>query len=156
MKRHELQYLEALQDFSKPLREHWRALWIDDANFEFEFLGSPSMYRYWDATPAVEFVLRMADEALEVELRRETQFLRHYDAVLRAGDERFDVRGSTLSTLVMMCLDNGGVVSKSRRKQFAGVVPEAVFEAIERATKAVLDAESEAPPRTRSSPSESV
>ncbi len=156
MKRHELAYLEALQDFSKPLREHWRVLWIDDANFEFEFLGSPSMYRYWDATPAVEFVLRMADEALEVELRRETQFLRHYDAVLRAVDERFDVRGSTLSTLVMMCLDNGGVVSKSRRKQFAGVVPEAVFEAIERATKAVLDAESEAPPRTQSSPSESV
>jgi hypothetical protein len=143
MKRHELEYLEALQDFSKPLREHWRVLWIDDANFEFEFLGSPSMYRYWDATPAVEFVLRMADEALEVELRRETEFLRHYDAVLRAVNERFDVRGSTLSTLVMMSLDNGGVVSKNRRKQFAGAVPEAVFDAIEEAAKAVLDVESD-------------
>lgn len=46
--------------------------------------------------------------------------------------ERFDVRGSDLATLVVCCLDNGGKVSKNRRRQFAGRVPEAAFDHIER------------------------
>jgi hypothetical protein len=85
----------------------------------------------------------MADLALEVELRQETLFLQRYDKVLRAVNERYDVRGSTLSTLVMMCLDNGGKVSNHRRKQFAGLVPEAIFDAIETEAKAALDEEME-------------
>lgn len=33
-------------------------------------------------------------------------------------DERYDVRGSDLASLVMMCLTNNGIVSKNRRKQY--------------------------------------
>ncbi|MNG38023.1 hypothetical protein D3C84_1255600 [compost metagenome] len=46
-------------------------------------------------------------------------------------NQRYDVRGSDLSKLVMMCLDNAGKVSRHRRKQFQYSVPEAVFEFIE-------------------------
>jgi hypothetical protein len=143
MKRQEQAYLEALQDFSKPVRERWQVRWLDEMNYDFKFQGDVSIYQFWDATPAVEFIAQMADLALEVELRQETLFLQRYDKVLRAVNERYDVRGSTLSTLVMMCLDNGGKVSNHRRKQFAGLVPEAIFDAIETEAKAALDEEME-------------
>jgi hypothetical protein len=138
MKRQEQAYMEALQDFSKPVRERWKVRWVDELKYDFEFQGDVSIYQFWDATHAVEFIARMADLALEVELRQETLFLQRYDKVLHAVNERYDVRGSTLSTLVMMCLDNAGSVSKNRRKQFANLVPETIFDAIEAEAKAVL------------------
>ena len=38
----------------------------------------------------------------------------------------------------MMCLDNGPVLSKNRRKQYIGQVPENVFDFIERCSEESL------------------
>jgi hypothetical protein len=95
------------------------------------FNGHPAIYRYWDATHCVEFGYRMAQQALEFELRHETEFLARYDKIVKAVNEQFDLRGSDLSTLVVCCLDNEGKLSKNRRKQFTGRVPESVFDYIE-------------------------
>ncbi|MDR2317571.1 MAG: Fic family protein [Pseudomonas sp.] len=140
MKREEHRYLETLQAFSRPVRDFWRVNWIDYEQFSFEFKGADAVYRFWDATPSVVFTCLMAKRALEVELRDETAFLENYDAVYTAVDERFDVRGSDLANLVMMCLSNGGVVSNNRRKQYLYRVPEAVFGFIEMTTQQVLAA----------------
>ncbi|MGE8482238.1 MAG: Fic family protein [Pseudomonas sp.] len=131
MKHEESNYLAALKDFSHSARDFWNVTWLDADQMSFEFIGHPSIYRYWDATRCVEFTLQMARRALEVELREETEFLDRYDRVIKAVNQRFDVRGSDLSMLVMMCLDNDGKVSKNRRKQFQYSVPEEVFEFIE-------------------------
>ncbi|WP_043511539.1 Fic family protein [Halomonas sp. BC04] len=131
MKRHEADYLAALEAFSKPALEHWRVNWIDADHHDFRFVGSAALYRYWDATPAVAFTLRMAREALKEDLKAETRYLACYDRVYRAIDARFDVRGSDLSRLVMMSLNQNGRLSKNRRKQFRYQVPEAVLDAIE-------------------------
>ncbi|WLI06892.1 Fic family protein [Pseudomonas sp. FP597] len=131
MKHEEQAYLEALKGFSQPTREFWNVTWLDGDQMAFDFIGHPSIYRYWDATCCVEFTLQMARRALEVELREETEFLDRYDRVIKAVNQRFDVRGSDLSRLVMMCLDHEGKVSKHRRKQFQYSVSEEVFEFIE-------------------------
>lgn len=131
MKHEEQAYLEALKAFSRPAREFWNVTWLDADHMAFDFIGHPSIYRFWDATRCVEFTLQMAHRALEVELREETEFLNRYDQVIKAVNQRFDVRGSDLSKLVMMCLDNEGKVSKHRRKQFQYSVSDEVFEFIE-------------------------
>ena len=131
MKHEEQAYLEALKAFSRPSREFWNVTWLDGDQMAFDFIGHPSIYRYWDATRCVEFTLQMARRALEVELREETEFLDRYDRVVKAVNERYDVRGSDLSKLVMMCLDNEGKVSRHRRKQFQYSVAQEVFEFIE-------------------------
>ncbi|MGE8177280.1 Fic family protein [Pseudomonas fluorescens] len=131
MKHEESSYLAALKDFSQPARDFWNVTWLDADQMAFEFIGHPSIYRFWDATRCVEFTLQMARRALEVELREETEFLERYDRIVKAVNQRYDVRGSDLSKLVMMCLDNEGKVSKHRRKQFQYSVPEEVFEFIE-------------------------
>ncbi len=143
MKREERLYLETLQAFSRPAREFWDIRWIDQGNLSFNFTGHPAIYRFWDATPGVQFTLEMAKRALEVELREETIFLENYDKIVKAVDERYDVRGSDLSNLVMMCLAQNGTVSKHRRKQFKYSVQEEVFDYIEQVTQTLLMAQEE-------------
>lgn len=138
MKHEEQAYLEALKTFSQPTREFWSVTWLDADHMAFDFIGHPSIYRYWDATHCVEFTLQMARRALEVELREETEFLDRYDQVIKAVNQRYDVRGSDLSKLVMMCLDNGGKLSKHRRKPFQYSVAEEVFGFIEEEVERVI------------------
>lgn len=136
MKRNEQEYLTTLQQFSVPARERWKVLWLDDGNYAFEFKGSTSIYRYWDATACVEFGYRMAEQALEIDLRKETEFLARYDAVFKEVDAQYDVRGSDLATLVRCCLENDGRLSKKRRRQYQYKVPVEVLDAIELAAQA--------------------
>lgn len=138
MKRNEEEYLSVLRQYSRLAREQWSVRWIDGDQYDLRFNGNASIYRYWDATKCVEFGYKMAEQALEVELRNETKFLARYDKILKAVDQRFDVRGSILSSLVMLCLDNNDVISKNRRKQFVGCVPEDVFDFIEQCAKETL------------------
>lgn len=143
MKHEEVRYLAALQDFSRPAREFWDVRWLDAERLSFDFVGHPAIYRYWDATMGVTFTLEMAKRALEVELREETQFLERYDILLKAVDSRYDVRGSDLSNLLMMCLSNNGVVSMNRRRQFQATVPAEVFDFIQSTAQELLARETE-------------
>lgn len=138
MKREERLYLETLEQFSRPAREFWDVRWIDHGQLTFDFTGDPAIYRFWDATPGVRFTLEMAKRAIEVELREETIFLENYDQIVRAVNETYDVRGSDLANLVMMCLTNNGTVSKNRRKQYQYSVPTEVFDYIEKTTQSLL------------------
>lgn len=116
-------------------------VWIDFGQYEFSFRGNDAVYRYWDATQCVAFTLDMARMALEDELKKEAAFLASYDAVYRTVDERYDVRGSDLANLVMMCLTNSGIVSKNRRKQYQYSVPLEVFDFIEQTVQRRLEAQ---------------
>lgn len=135
VQRHERDYLSVLQAFSRPARQLWGVTWIDADNYLFEPQCDPRIYLYWDATRCVEFTLRMARMALDEDLVKEAQFLAGYDRVVKAVSRRFDLIGSTLSTLVVSCHQNGGVVSRHRRKQFAPSVPLRAFDAIEAAVR---------------------
>ena len=138
MKRNETDYLTVLQGYSKQARERWSVRWIDEGVYDMRFNGRASIYRYWDASHCVEFGYRMAEQALEFDLRHETEFLVRYDKILKAVNERFDLRGSDLSTLVVCCLDNDGKLSKNRRRQFLGRVPERVFDYIEDVAREII------------------
>lgn len=139
MKRNEAAYLHALQHFSVPARKCWDVRWIGDDDYDMRFLADDTVYRYWDATACVEFSLKMAQQALEQDLKEETEFLAKFDRIYKAVDERFDVRGSDLTTLVLSCLQNNGRVSANRRKKFALTVPAIVFDAIEEAWSELSD-----------------
>lgn len=140
MKRHEADYLAALQSFSRPARERVQVTWIDEGEYRFRFVAGDAIFRYWDATACAEFGFRMAAQALDVELKQETRFLSRYDEVVRRVNERADLRGSDLGTLAMICLDNDGTISHRKRKRFADRVPEGVFDLIESTVRDVLAA----------------
>jgi len=105
----------------------------------------------------VEFGLNMAREALEVELRNETNFIVHFDAVRKQIDQQYDLRGSTLATLVSIALNNGGAISNKKRKRYADEVAPEIFDAIERQAREVLaDARSETDGATSDTDPDSV
>ena len=118
MKRHENRYLTALQSFSSPARETWDVMWIDGNDFDLVFKGPPEIYRYWDATPCVEFGLQMAQEALDKDLRGESEFLVRFDRVYQAVNDAIDMNGNDLALLVRFAVQNDGQLSNNRVKQF--------------------------------------
>jgi hypothetical protein len=76
---------------------------------------------------------------------KEAQFLTGYDKAVKAVSRRHDLIGSTLFTLVLSCHQNGGVVSRHRRKQFAATVPLRAFDAVEAAVQRHLPRDGAAP-----------
>ncbi|WP_028312311.1 Fic family protein [Derxia gummosa] len=139
MRRNEADYLRVLQAFSRPVRDLWRVTWIDEGEYRFEPLTGDALYRYWDATACVHFLLDMTRQALERDLRDETHFLVAWDGAWREVNERHDLRGNALATLMQGAFRQGGTVSANLRRKFAGQVPEAAFDAVEDAVKRALN-----------------
>lgn len=143
MKKNESDYLKALTAFSGPARDRWRAEWLGDNRFNFNYLGSPRMelYRYWDATPAVEFCYRMAEEALEVGLRQNVEYLENYDAIKRGFEAKMDLPAPMLATLIRSAIENNGRISNNRRRQYTNSdgVTEEVYQLIESLTRDAMD-----------------
>lgn len=132
MKRNEGQYLSALESFSKKARGHWDVMAISESDYDTKFKGDPDLYRYWDATECVSFGLKMAKEALNHDLRKESDFLQTYDRVYRAVDASVDMNNNDMTILIRSGLQNGGVISKNRMKQMiAKGHPEEIVQAIQ-------------------------
>lgn len=140
MKRNEADYLAALNGFSRKARRYWDVTWLDGDEFDFKFTGHPSIYQFWNATQCVEFGFKMAQQALEIDLRKETEFLSQYDQIVRAVNDAVDIRNNDLAALVVSCLQQNGTLSRNRREQFGARVPESTFALIERVTREKLSA----------------
>lgn len=141
LRQSEDRYLQVLQNFSSQAREFWQVRFIDEAQYTFDFTGNEAIYRYWDATECVAFMARTAASAIEHHLKEETIYLERYDQIYRSIDEEYDIPGSELSRLVMFCMDQGGTISKNRRKQYKYMVPEGVFDALEDSYRQVVSQE---------------
>ncbi len=63
-----------------------------------------------------------------------------YDEVMRAVDDRFDIRGKDLATLLQRCFDQQGRISNHSRRQFELTVPADAFDFIEERVRRVLAA----------------
>ena len=132
MKKHEAQYLQALTSFSKPARQLCRVTWAGDEHYSYEWAeGADTWFRYMDLTSCAEFALCMAEAALDTHLRQEVDFLGLFDRVARVINDRYDLRSSDLTTLIVTIFQNGGKLSNNRRKRFAERVQAHVLDAIE-------------------------
>lgn len=60
-----------------------------------------------------------------------SEFFSRYNKIVKAVDQRFDVRNSDLATLVLSCLDNNGSIQSRTREELEGHIPEGVFDFIE-------------------------
>ena len=138
MKRNEAEYLQTLQAFSKPAREAWEVTWIDGDHFDLQFKGEPEVYQYWDATAAAEFGLRMAQEALDKDLRSEGDYLARYDRVHAAVNGAIDMGSNDMALLVQLAIQNAGVIPNNRIRQY--VAKGHPLPALHRAQTAIAEA----------------
>lgn len=135
MKQHEEEYLSALQSVSKSIRDLWDVTILDEISLDAIYLGSGDPYRYWDATHAIEFGLKMAHHALDHSLIGETEYLKDFDLVRSRINARYDLLDKDLHALIRMAYSNQGTLSQHRRKQYALTVQPEAMDAIEEEVK---------------------
>lgn len=145
LKQQETGYLTALQSYSAAARDFWSVRYLDQDQYQFEFVGHPAIYRYWDATACAVFMARATEETVQRHLKDESIFLSRYDAVYRIIDQQFDIPNPELSRLVMFCVEQQGRISQNRRRQYLHRVPEQVFDALEEAWRVVMQTDKESP-----------
>lgn len=139
MKKHEADYLQALTAFSKPARQLCQVTWAGDDDYTYDWVdGAGTWFRYMDLTESVTFTLAMAEASLDTHLRKEVEFLGLFDRVQRHINDRHDLRGSDLATLIVTIFQNGGTLSNNRRKRYAERVQPHVLDAIENAVRRAM------------------
>ncbi|WP_398495979.1 Fic family protein [Variovorax sp.] len=116
MKKHERDYLQALETFSKPARALWDVTYIDGARFDFQFRSSPMIYGNWAGQAAAEFVISCAEAALEQTLLEETAYLQAYDQAFETIDSAFDLPNRTINLLIQWIQQNHCRMPERRRK----------------------------------------
>lgn len=143
MKKHEGDYLQALTAFSKPARQLCQVTWGGDEHYTYDWQPQADIwFRYMDLTESVTFTLAMAEASLDTHMRQEVAYLELFDRVQRHINERHDLRGSDLATLIVSIFQNGGALSQNRRKRYADRVPPHVLDAVENAVARVMRGES--------------
>ena len=81
----------------------------------------------------------LASFTLEVDLHQEVDFLALFDDVARYINQRYDLRSTDLTTLIVTIHQNGGKLSSNRRKRFAERAQSHVLDAIEAAVARRMD-----------------
>jgi Fic family protein len=115
MKRHEADYLAALESFSRPARQLWDVTYIADNEFAFDFRSSPKVYAHWSGEAAADFMTRCAEQALEQSLVDETAFLQAYDKAYAQIDKEFDLPNRTINLLIQWIHQNNDRMPERRR-----------------------------------------
>ena len=125
MKRHEADYLAALEAFSRPARQLWDVTYLADNEFLFDFKSTPRIYAHWSGEAAARFVTTCAEQALAQSLIEETQFVQAYDHAFERIDRAFDMPNRTVNLLIQWIRQTGGQMPERRRNapELAGLQP---------------------------------
>ena len=124
--------MQALSALSPPAPPLCLVFFLFDDYYAYDWVdGADVWFRAMDLTESVVFTLSMAEVSLETHLRQEVEFLGLFDRVQRHINQRYDLRGSDLATLIVTIFQNGGSLSNKRRKRYAERVQSHVLDAIE-------------------------
>jgi hypothetical protein len=97
------------------------------------------LYRFLDATVAVEYLYERVIETVRKDLPEELGYIQAYDHTYAGLTERFDgLPSSKVSLLTSLCLQNGGRLGRSKRRLFAMLTDEEIADA-ERIAREALD-----------------
>lgn len=131
-------YDMALEDFSKPVLLNTE--WSFDSESRIH-VGNQTidLFRFFDATAQVEFLYSCVLETIRSDIKGEADFVEVFDAALYALREVVDMPDRRASLLVKLCMQNGGRLSQSKRKQFAELTDDEVVR-IETALTSIMQA----------------
>ncbi len=117
------EYIGALEAFSKPLK---RLSDYYPITPDIPARGNDALlYRYFDATPQVEFLLLCLKQVIEKDLEQELQFLLKRDALYAKLNEEFDWPGTALDKFIIFVHQNQGKLSKAKRDKYFSYLEEA-------------------------------
>jgi hypothetical protein len=121
-------YDAALERFSRPLLSliDWRRVPPDD---KMVVSGKTDhLYRYFDATPQVEFLYEKIAETIHKDLMEELEFIGAYDDAYKGVRAVVDMPNKKISLFVKLTMQNEGRLPKGRRRAFAELTNKEIAE----------------------------
>lgn len=134
---HMKEYDAALERFSEPLMVRLRYEVVDFGGVEVGH-DSSGYYRYPDLTSQAEALYGWVASTLETEVPRELQFMVAYRDARRRIAKIVELPDRKAEHFVARCIENGGHLSKNRRKGDFGMLTEAELEEMEAAVRAAM------------------
>jgi len=109
------EYRATFQAHSGPLMPFIE--WRTTAERNVEVLNDTAdLYRYFDCTEAAEFLFACVRRAVEEDLPREIEYLRHHDEAMRRIMDAVELPDRMAENLVRYIRQNQGTLSKRRRE----------------------------------------
>lgn len=126
---HPVEYDHCLETFSK------KVMALTDYSIDRDGIISrenrfPGLYRYFDATPMVEYLYKTIERVIEEDLKEELSFLVRYDGAKKEIQNRFELPDRLADLFIRLSLENNGVVSKNKQKSLFGNLPEEEMEGL--------------------------
>ncbi|MDX8409417.1 MAG: Fic family protein [Mariprofundales bacterium] len=116
-------YIASLEKLSVPILQ--RSEWTVTADYNIKLLNDTSdLYRYADATAQAEFIYKCMEQFVTRRLPQELEYLTAFDEAKHIIDDAHDMADKDLTLLVNLCVQNGGRLSKKKRKFFKMVSDE--------------------------------
>jgi len=111
-------YIASLKRLSEPILA--RSEWTVTDNYNIELLNDTTdLYRYADVTVQAEFIYFCIELFVTQRLPQELAYLQAFDEAKQRIDTHLDMPEKDLTLLVNLCVQNGGLLSKNKRKLFA-------------------------------------
>jgi hypothetical protein len=109
------EYDQALESFSKPLMARVEYV-TDDRGRMTVTNDTVDFYRYIDCTELTRITIDFIRETIESELPMELRYLTRYDEIRRGMREIIELPDRVADLFVKLCRQNGGALSKTKRK----------------------------------------
>lgn len=110
-------YDRCLEAFSSAIQPHIDWSWTTDKSIVVNN-DTADFYRYYDATPQVEYLFGRIENTIEVDLRQELDFIKRFDLAHQAIRQIIDMPDRRARLLTQFILQNNGYLSKAKRRQF--------------------------------------
>lgn len=131
MLRHLPEYSGILKSVSDPIMSQLKYRIIGEYADSIE-VKSPQpawLYRYWDATSAVEFMFDAISHTIRVDMAGELARLNATDMAVNRVNEAMDMPNRDCELLVLMIEQNGGRLSNRKRARFPYLPDDKIHEA---------------------------
>ena len=110
-------YDACLETFSVPVKA--LVEYEFDDSFAMKVLSdSAYLYRYFDATPIVDYLYACINQTIEVGLKVELELLHKFRQVKQTLDREMDISNIDLNRFMNFCHQNSGRLSLRKRKRF--------------------------------------
>lgn len=124
-------FLSRIAEYRDTLRSHSGRIlpfieWRATAHQNVEVLNATAdFYRFFDATPHVQFLFECVAQTIETDLPEEIHFLERYDRFKTTIEQRLALPDGRLDLLFRFLKQNGGTLSRrARDNEFAALTPE--------------------------------
>lgn len=124
-------FLSRIIEYRDTLRSHSERIlpfirWRETETHNVEVLNETAdFYRYFDATPHVQFLFECVTQTIEKDLPEELRFLERYDQFKTTIEHRLALPDARLDLLFRFLRQNNGSLSRrARENEFAALTPE--------------------------------